>query len=89
MNYLIILGAGAALAVPGYLLLKREQRRSTKRVLLLARIAKYKPRRPGAGPRGITPGPLLILVIDMEIPKDLCQCGCGQKTKMGALSAER
>ena len=37
MNYLIILGAGAALAVAGYLLLKREQRRSTD----LARLAHY------------------------------------------------
>ena len=27
MNYLIILGAGAALAVAGYLLFKREQRK--------------------------------------------------------------
>ena len=49
MNYLIILGAGAALAVAGYLLLKREQRRSTKRVLLLARIAKYNTAEAGAG----------------------------------------
>ena len=47
-SYLIILGAGAALAMAGYLLLKREQRRSTKRVLLLARIAEYNTAEAGA-----------------------------------------
>ena len=56
MNYLIILGAGAALAVAGYLLLKREQRRSTKRVLLLARIAKYNTAEAGGRAAGYYPG---------------------------------
>jgi len=56
MNYLIILGAGAALAVAGYLLFTREQRRSTKRVLLLARIAKYNTAEAGGRAAGYYPG---------------------------------
>jgi hypothetical protein len=56
MEFLIILGAGAILAGAGYWGLKREQRKSTELVHLLARLARYHTAEAGGRAAGYYPG---------------------------------